>query len=223
MRYLLLAALVVAAAPLAAAHQLVPNDGSHTEAASALEVPDVSISQVIYHEIAEPGGQLWVTFLAEEGQNIYLQLGVPRIDRLESYRPVLWLFGPGLPPAETLPGVPENYGGLLLEPDAVPEEFNEPFTGTQSWILLEEDTAAPAAGQYYVVAYHPEGVTGKLWLAWGRREVFGFRDLLTYPDVLDTVRTFHEVADQRLPFLPRVLRAVSRISRLFTRIFGIPY
>ena len=124
-------------------------------------------------------------------------------------------------PAEPLPGVPENYGGLLLEPDAVPEEFDEPFTGTQSWILLEQDTAAPATGQYYVVALDPEGQTGKLWVAWGRREVFGFRDLLTYPDVLDTVRTFHEVDGQRLPFLPRLLRGVSRIVRFFARIFGV--
>lgn len=220
MRHLAIMAMVACLAPMAWGHQLVRDDGTHVDAASALEVDDVSISQVIYHTVAEPGEELWVTFSADAGQNIYLQLGVPVIEGLEAYRPVLLLLGPGLPEIETPPGVPEGTGGLLLEPDAEPEEFYERFTGTSSWILREEDTTAPQSGQYYVVAYHPEGETGKLWVSWGREEVFGFRDLVTYADVLDTVRTFHEVDDERLPFLPRVLLTVSRIARFFARVFG---
>ena len=220
MKYSAIVLAMVFAAPLAGAHQLVPDDGSHVDPASALEIEDVSVSQVIYHTVAEEGGELWVTFSAEAGQNIYLQLGVPRIDGLDDYRPVLILYGPGLPATEAPPGLPGGIGGVLLEPDPEPEEFDEPFTGTQSWILLEEDTTAPQTGEYYVVAFHPTGDTGKLWVSWGREEVFGFRDLVTYADVLDTVRTFHEVDDEPLPFLPRILLAVSRIVRFFAGLFG---
>ncbi|MFO7975562.1 MAG: hypothetical protein R6V12_13105 [Candidatus Hydrogenedentota bacterium] len=220
MRNLAIIAIVGCVAPLAWAHQLVPDDGTHIDASLALEVEDVSISQVIYHTVAEEGEALWVTFSAEAGEDVYLQLGVPVIEGLEDYRPALLLLGPGLPDIETPPGVPESMGGVLLEPEGQPEEFYERFTGTASWILLEEDTTVPQSGQFYVVAYHPESETGKLWVSWGREEVFGLRDLVTYADVLQVVRTFHEVDDEPLPFLPRFLLTISRIARFFGRLFG---
>ncbi|HOH29785.1 MAG TPA: hypothetical protein PLC40_08935, partial [Candidatus Hydrogenedentes bacterium] len=44
-----------------------------------------------------------------------------------------------------------------------------------------------------IVAFVPSGTPGKLWVAPGIRESFGFMDIVTLPRVIYKVRTFHEV------------------------------
>ena len=180
------------------AHRPTISDGTAVDADSALDVEDVSISQVVYHEVAEgAAGRLWLTFEAAEGQELYMQLGLPLLDRLVDYRPSLALLGPGLvgekPPFE----IPEGLGAIVLKSDGVsdPEVFYEPFTGTSSWILFEEEIAAPASGRYYLVAFEPDGTAGKLWAAVGRREVFGLEDIVGLPPIVEQVRQFHEVEE----------------------------
>ena len=72
-----------------------------------------------------------------------------------------------------------------------PEEFYEPFTNTRSWILTEELMALPQGGPGYVVAWHPEGTTGKLWVAVGTVEDFGPNDFDRLADISDTLQDFH--------------------------------
>ena len=196
------------------AHKYVANDGSHVDAAHALHIGDPGLSQVIYHPVTPATGQLWLTFNVFAGEEQYMQLGVPVLDRLDEYAPTLVLLGPGLPEIDTPLEVPEGLGGVVFPTAGLTAEFfDEHFTGTQSWILLEQDYPLLEEGQYYVVAYHPEGLEGKLWVAVGRREEFGFKDLLTFREVVDDVREFHEVFDERPPLLTRILLAVSDILR----------
>lgn len=221
MKNLFIGLLVLAlAAPAAHAHRLVANDGTHDAPEQALVIDDPTISQVVYHALTEDHPQLWMTFVAEEGAGQYVQLGVPAIDRLEGYTPALLLAVPGggAPAPPGAPALPPGYGALPLEIDPSGREyFAEHFTGTSSWILLSRTVTLPVSGTCYLVAYHPDGVPGKLWVAVGRREVFGLRDLLAFPAVVDEVRAFHEVQDERRPFLTRMLVVVSRIARL---VFG---
>ena len=196
------------------AHQLVPDDGSHVDAASALVIEDPDLSQVVYHPVTEQSAEIWLTFDGVEGQEFYMQLGVPYLERLTNYRPALVLLGPGLPDIETPLDVPEGLGGVAFPSAGVtPEYFNEHFTGTESWILLEQTYSLPADGQYYVVAYHPGGEVGKLWVSVGRREEFGLKDLFTFRAVVMEVREFHEVADEPLPPLPFILVTISDLLR----------
>jgi len=218
----LAAAVVLALAPGAAAHRLVPDDGTHTSAETAIFLDDVELSQVVYHAVRAESNQLWIAFDAPADGDIYWQLGIPRIAGLEDYRPTVVVLGPGLPAVDVPLDVPEGLGGLVVETDGLPgEAFNEPFTGTRSWIVREEDVTLEEPGRHYVVAYHPDGTPGKFWLAVGRREEFGFSDVVTYEDTLDVVREFHEVEDQRLPLLPRVLLALSRVAQTLCDMFTI--
>lgn len=179
----------------ARAHQPTLSDGSAIDAANAIEFTDVQISRVVYHEVTAEAGQLWLTFEVDTPQTLRIQLGLPFIDRLEDYRPALALLGPELPAADLPFEAPEGLGALVFETDDItdPVVFDEPFSGTTSWILLEEDVELPAAGRYYVVAYAPTGETGKLWVAPGQEEAFSFADIVSLPAVLDDVRAFHEV------------------------------
>ncbi|HIJ65065.1 MAG TPA: hypothetical protein HPP77_03870 [Candidatus Hydrogenedentes bacterium] len=209
--------------PSARAHRYIPNDGSHVDMERALRIQDVDLSQVVYHELTESAPQLWLSFDGASGQSVFLQLGVPVLDRPEQYRPALALVGPGLGEADVPFTVPEGMGVRLFTTDEVePSRFNEHFTGTSSWILLSEDVSLPQTGTYYVVAFHPQDTRGKLWVSVGRREEFTLDDLLSFPVVVAEVRTFHEVAGRPLPLLPRIMILFANLLGFLLGLAGRP-
>jgi hypothetical protein len=183
------------------AHQPTMSDGTAIGPDSAIELDDIQLSRVIYHEITEDAPSLWLTFDVDEPQSLFVSLGLPLLDRLESFRPAFAVLGPGLPAIDLPIEMPEGLGGLLYETDEVlePEVFDEPFSGTRSWILREEDVDLLEAGTYFIVAFVPSGETGKLWLAPGDREDFTLGDILGLSDILDEVRAFHETEGGGFP------------------------
>ena len=70
--------------------------------------------------------------------------------------------------------------------------FDEPFTGTRYWIRQTLTVKAPIDGTYRIGVYSPDGTKGKYVLAPGKREQFGFGDILNFPGVRMTVRQFCE-------------------------------
>ena len=162
----------------------------------AFEVADPDISIVVYQDITCDTDQLWMTFEAEAGFPLYIQLGVPEIDRLADYRPSVALLAAGLPaPEETLPfEVPDGLGVEVFHSDGVaePGEFYEPFTQTSSWVLVEETVELPEDGMGYLVAWDPAEWTGKLWLATGTIEDFSDVDSTEFIYWGEAVNDFHE-------------------------------
>jgi hypothetical protein len=187
--------LVAAASSVVWAHQPLLSDGSARDASTALYIADVDLSQVVYHEVTAESPLLWLAFDLNEGQSLYFQLGVPVIERLKDYRPALVLVGPGLPQVDLPFAIPDGLGAqpFTSEQVAEPQRFDEPFSGTSSWILLTETVPVPATGRYYLVAYDPAGQPGKLWVTLGQREEFGLGDIAALQDILPKVREFHEI------------------------------
>jgi len=187
----------------ASAHQPIISDGSAVDAAHAIKLKDVQVSRVVYHRVTAKAAQLWLTFDVDQPQKLRMLLGVPQIKRLSEYRPALVLLGPGLPKAKLPFEVPGDAGGLVFDSrsSGSPRSFYEPFTGTSSWILSQQDVELPQAGQYYVVAYDPDGKPGKLWVALGTKEAFGLKDILMLPGTIAGVRAFHEMtgSDKQRP------------------------
>lgn len=175
-------------------HQPIVSDGSAINAASAISLGDVNVSKVVYHEVTADASRLWMKFEGASGQLLYVQLGLPAIERLANYRPSVAILGPGLPAIDLSFEVPAGLGGILLSSNDVtnPTVFDEPFSGTRSWILAEQDIPLPQAGTYYVVAFDPAGQTGKLWVATGREELFSPDENEQLSGVLQQVRAFHE-------------------------------
>ncbi|MEI6499552.1 MAG: hypothetical protein WCP21_00840 [Armatimonadota bacterium] len=194
--WLALALAGVLLATVAQAHKPRFSDGTAVDPEHALIVQDPVMSQVYYHEVTAAAPRLWLAFDLAKDQEVYLQLGMPVLDRLKHYRPAMALVGPGLPAIDLPFAVPEKSGGVLWKTDGVqqPQFFHEPFTGTDSWILKETRTKVPQTGRYYAVAFVPAGTPGKLWLAIGTEEKFGSEDWGHMAEWTKKVRAFHEVA-----------------------------
>ena len=71
--------------------------------------------------------------------------------------------------------------------------MHDHFTGTDSWILRNDNVQLTRPGKYYLVACSPDGKIGKLWLSIGRREAFTLKDWLEFPSWKKKIRPFHEV------------------------------
>lgn len=194
-KVLVLVTLFVLTGLVAFAHKPLPGEGEYSDPQHPLEVKDIEVSQVVYYQLSEDTPRLWLTFSGKAGHELYLSLGIPKIDRLENFRPAMAVLGPGFSEILLPFEIPENMGGRVFETQDVrsPSVFYEPFTGTSSWELKEATLNLPVDGQYYVVAYPPQEEYGKLWVAMGRKEAFGLVDILNLPKTISKARSFHEV------------------------------
>jgi hypothetical protein len=177
------------------AHRPIFTDDAATSPDTAIKIADPAISQVVYREITEKSPQVWLTFQAEKDFKLFIQVGVPVIDRFKDFRPAMVVIGPGLPTQDAPFKLPENTGARVFTTKDVekPQFFHEPFTNTDSWILRSETITLPKAGRYYLVAYLPQKKTGKLWLSVGKKESFSLEDLKEFPNWTKRVQAFHEV------------------------------
>jgi len=191
--------LLLSARATVRAHSLITYSVPPDSWSSAAGIPDPDVSRVIYRELATSATRTWIRFRGVKGQRISFNLGVPVLGRLSAFRPLAALVGPGLPldpgtPLERPPGS----GAVVLRPQYPPETpppvFHESFTGTDSWMLLEDTVVLPEDGEYYLVAFAPDSwnAPAKLWLAIGTKERFTLREIFELGKVKRFVREFHE-------------------------------
>jgi hypothetical protein len=168
------------------------------------------ISQVIYREITEQTKQVWLAFDAKAGFELFIQIGVPVLERLKDFRPAMLVVGPGLPEGDFPIELPKSAGAVGFPTDSVeePRFFHEHFTGTESWILRTETAVLPKSGRYYLVAYVPSGRRGKLWLSIGKKESFGLAEWAKFGEWKKRIREFHEISKKgrklRIPILSQI-------------------
>ena len=177
------------------AHRPVFTDHAATGSKKAIPLTEPHVSQVVYREITDKSPQIWLGFDVPEDFELYIQVGVPVIDRLKKFRPAMAVVGPGLPREGVPFKTPEDTGTrvFLTKKVSKPRFFNEHFTGTQSWILRSETVLLKEPGRYYLVAYSPNKQTGKLWLSIGKKESFKAEHREQFPTWRKLIREFHEV------------------------------
>lgn len=178
----------------ASAHKPDFGEGEFAGPATAYQITDPAVSIVVYREVTCERPELWMELQAEAGLPLFVQLLTPVIDRLANYRPYLAIVGPGLPRQSIGIDLPPGSGAILFNTRNVqPVIFDERFTGTRDWILVEETVTLPQSGTYYVVAWDPGGQTGKLAVAVGTVEEFGVGDVFRFPGWRANAREFHEL------------------------------
>ena len=183
----------------ALAHQpfVVGDTAGSPDSAFVVEDPDISI--VAYAEPSCAHPDVWLTFAAEPGQEVYFQLGIPVADTLADWRPRIALVAPGLPQADLGFDLPAGTGAEGFEPATEPSRFDEPFSNTSSWILVEERVVLPEGGPAWLVAWGPDGTVARLWVAVGETEAFDADDWDRILDLMDDVRAFHGADGSEVP------------------------
>lgn len=197
----LLAALSLSALTITDASAHKPSyANNHTAPELAFEVIDPEISIALYAEMTCTAETLWLHMDTTGISEVWLELGVPQLERLEDYKPSLAIVADGLPEAglDDLPfDVPDGMGATVIDTSDVDEpiDFFEPFTQTDSWILYREWVEVPENTDVYLVAFNPEEITGKLWVAVGLTEDFSDVDASDFAEWMEKTQAFHEVDD----------------------------
>ena len=65
------------------AHRPIFTEAKATGSDTAVLIKDPQISQVVYREITKDSSQVWLTFEVPKDFNLFVQIGVPAIDRLK--------------------------------------------------------------------------------------------------------------------------------------------
>jgi len=186
---------LLGAAQAVLAHNLIAEQSTPNSWSAPVPIGDPQVSQVYYCRMEAVRRQIWFRFTGKAGDRIWFQVGVPVIQRLRGMRPRAAVVGPGLPLADIGFELPPDQGALVFEARGEPREFHEEFTGTSSWIVIEQEYVLPSSGTWYVVAFSDTVLSAddKLWLAIGTKERFGLGDILRLASIKRFVRAFHEV------------------------------
>jgi hypothetical protein len=107
--------------PTAQAHRPIFSDKAATDPNTAVLISQPTISQVIYREITDEADQVWLAFDVSEGFDLFIQIGVPVLDRLKEFRPAMVVVGPGLPKVELPFELPEGLGAEVFPTDDIEE------------------------------------------------------------------------------------------------------
>lgn len=187
-------AAALSASGAAHAHPSFFARGTEDSAASAFVLDGAAISRVVYVDAPCPAGPFWARIDAAPGEVVYLRLGVPVLEELRDYRPTVYLVGPDLTePAVSVPWpLPQGDRAIELPTDGAPEPrvFHDPFTGTDSWLLVERRHVVVRRASYYFVV-DPPAVEGRFWIASGTEETRGVGE----PGALLKIRPFFAAHD----------------------------
>jgi hypothetical protein len=81
---------------IAQAHRPIFSDKAATDPNTAVLIRQPAVSQVIYREITDEADQVWLAFDINKGFDLFIQIGVPVLDRLKKFRPAMLVVGSGL-------------------------------------------------------------------------------------------------------------------------------
>ena len=159
----------------------------HFDAETALPINDIHISKAIYQTLSESRPTSWIKFYGSQEEDLYVQIGVPKIQELEDFRPSLYL----IKPSSTKKEVTSTASKFIDTSIKKPMLFHEPYSDTHSWVFGEITLKLPENGTYYLVSIKDELKVGKLWVSIGKEERFGMSDMGRLPGTITEVRKFH--------------------------------
>jgi hypothetical protein len=194
---------------MADSHKPLKVIGSNNNFLTATDIPNHKISWGIYEELSGSGDAHYYKFAANEGERLYAQISIPKLEKFSTFVPSIALVGSGLSAVKLeggysvreyahdvgdLPfGIPPGMRAVVVDYNGhIPSsEFYEPFTQTSYWERQEiVVNSLPSSGTYYLVVFDRSLAQdeGKYTLAVGEIEDFSPLDFFTIipPAWLDT-------------------------------------
>ena len=192
--------LLTSSFQMADGHKPLKVIGSNNDFLTATDIPNHKISWGIYEELSGSNDVHYYKFAANEGERLYAQISIPKLEKFSTFVPSMALVGSSLTagdvegeysvreyahdvgdlPFAISPGmraIVVNYDGPIPS-----SEFYEPFTQTLYWERQEiVINSLPSVGTYYLVVFDRSLVQdeGKYTLAVGEIEDFSPLDFFT--------------------------------------------
>lgn len=217
---------------------------SNNDFTTAKEIPNHKVSWGIYEELSGSNDVHYYKFAANEGERLYAQISIPKLEKFSTFVPSIALVGSDVSAGNLeggysvreyahdvgdLPfGIPPGMRAIVVDYNGpVPSsEFYEPFTQTSYWERQEVVVnSLPSSSTYYLVVFDRSLVQdeGKYTLAVGEIEDFSPLDFFTIipPAWLDTKFFFEDyisptIAISLLVAVPALI-AIMLVKRLKRR------
>lgn len=150
---------------------------------TAVFIPEVSKSWVIYNELHDGGDAHYYQFMIGTGERIRLSLFVPPGLQRSGFLPGIVLMGPELKSNGNFPDFIETTEetGAQVYLGRLPERATfEPFSPSAFYNLIDVDVLAPETGTYYIAVYEPNQ-GGNYGIAIGYVESFTLSEWIFVP------------------------------------------
>jgi hypothetical protein len=176
-------------------------DDSNNNFTTAKEIPNHRISWAIYEELTGSNDIHYYKFAAKEGERLYAQVSIPKLEKFSAFAPTIALVESDLTATNLESGeysvreyahdtgdlpfaIPSGMRAIVIDYNGpIPSsEFYEPFTQTSYWERQEiVINSLPSDGTYYLVVFDRSLVqdAGKYTLAVGEIEDFSLLDFFT--------------------------------------------
>jgi hypothetical protein len=192
--------LLISSFQMADGHKPLKVIRSNNDFLTATDIPNHKISWGIYEELSGSNDVHYYKFAADQGDRLYSQLSIPKLEKFSTFVPSIALVGNDVS-AVNLEGrysvqeyahdvgdlpfaIPPGMRAIVVDYNGpIPSsEFYEPFTQTSYWERQEiVINSLPSVGTYYLVVYDRSIVqeAGKYTLAVGEIEDFSPLDFFT--------------------------------------------
>jgi hypothetical protein len=173
---------------------------SNNDFSTAKEIPNHKISWGIYEELSGSNDVHYYKFAADEGDRLYAQISIPKLEKLSTFVPSIALVGSNVTAGNLEAGnsvreyahdigdlpfaIPPGMRAIVVDYNGqIPSsEFYEPFTQTSYWERQEiVINSLPSVGTYYLVVFDRSLMedAAKYTLAVGEIEDFSLLDFFT--------------------------------------------
>ena len=195
MKILLILLFTIILLPFASAHFPYIVD-SKSSASDPVIINDIHRSQVWYFD-QKTSPDIWLSFTINSPDQLFVQLGVPDLDKFDNYNPVLEIYHKHNSQSDDLhehikfttdfDKPTKSCGRSSVRTD--PCVFHEQFTDTYSWILAE-DRLPLEPGTYYIKG-SSVSEKGTLWIAVGEIEDFSLGQIPNVGLASSTIKEYH--------------------------------
>ncbi|MDD2420942.1 MAG: hypothetical protein PHU78_02165 [Heliobacteriaceae bacterium] len=161
---------------------------------NAIRLPALAQSCTIFGRLAYPGQYDYYTFSGRKGEVFTVEMAVPTLGNPEKFRLFLAIAGPGLPVGDhdsSLFVLPPGVGLYTVKPVGKEREKTDSPYGTDYRVTQVFQLVVPGDADYYVIAYNPEGLTGKYVLRVGPPAEAGILTAVCHPGRFLAVRAWY--------------------------------
>ena len=192
--------LLTSSFEMANGHKPLEVVDSNNDFSTAKEIPNHKVSWGIYEELSDSNDVHYYKFAADEGDRLYAQILIPKLEKFSTFVPSIALVGSNVTAGNLEAGysvreyahdigdlpfaIPPGMRAIVVDYNGqIPSsEFYEPFTQTSYWERQEiVINSLPSVGTYYLVVFDRSLMedAAKYTLAVGEIEDFSPLDFFT--------------------------------------------